>query len=119
MVTLRLCERFLGPLLHGDLVEHAAPGHLPAEEHVGDDVEVVGQCQILVDDLDPEIGGVFRAVDLDGLPVELGVAFVERVDPDDPFDQGRLAGTVVADERHHLSGADLEVDFVQRIHCAE
>ena len=33
---------------------------LAAEEHVLDDVEVVAEREVLVDDLDPELGGVLR-----------------------------------------------------------
>ena len=52
--------------LHARLVEHeAGAGPLPPEEHVGDDVEVVREREILVDDLDAELGGVARAVDVD------------------------------------------------------
>ena len=41
---------------------------LAAEVHVLDDVEVVAEREILVDDLDPEPGGVLRAGDRDRLP---------------------------------------------------
>jgi hypothetical protein len=37
----------------------------------------------------------------------------------DALDERRLAGAVVADERHHLSRPHLEVDVVQRLHRAE
>ena len=50
---------------------------LAAEVHVLDDVEVVAEREILVDDLDPELGGVLRAVDRDGLAVEADLALVE------------------------------------------
>ena len=92
---------------------------LAAEVHVLDDVEVVAEREVLVDDLDPEPGGVLRAVDRDRLAVEEHLALVDRVDPGDALDQRRLAGAVVADERHHLACADLEVDVRQRLHGAE
>ena len=41
---------------------------LAAEVHVLDDVEVVAEGEILVDDLDPEPGGVLRSVDVNSLP---------------------------------------------------
>ena len=44
---------------------------------------------------------------------------VEGVDPDDPLDQRRLTGAVVADERHDLAGAYFEVDLVERVDGAE
>ncbi len=92
---------------------------LAAEVHVLDDVEVVAQREILVDDLDPERGGVLRAVDRDLLPLEEDLALVERVDARETLDQRRLAGAVVADERHHLARADLEVDVGQGLDRAE
>ena len=94
-------------------------GPLAPEEHVGDDVEVVGEREVLVHDLDPEPGGVARAVDVDALALEAHLAFVERVDADDALDQRRLAGAVVADEGHDLAAADLEVDPVERLDGAE
>ena len=92
---------------------------LAPEEHVGDDVEVVGEREILVHDLDPELGGVARAVDVDRLALEEDLALVERVDPDDALDQRRLAGAVVADEGHDLAPAHLEVDAVERLDRSE
>ena len=92
---------------------------LAAEVHVLDDVEVVAEREILVDDLDPELGRVLRAVDRDPLAVEEDLAAVDRVDAGDALDQRRLAGAVVADERHDLAVAHLEVDVVERLHRAE
>ena len=92
---------------------------LAAEVHVLDDVEVVAEREILVDDLDPELGGVLRAVDRDRLAVEEDLAAVGVVDAGDALDQRRLAGAVVADERHHLAGAHLEVDVGERLDRAE
>ena len=54
---LRLHHRLLQPL--EDVVR------LAAEVHVLDDVEVVAEREVLVDDLDPELGGVLRPVDVD------------------------------------------------------
>jgi hypothetical protein len=45
-------------------------GPLAPEEHVGDDIEVVGQREVLVHDLDAEVGGVLGAVDADPLACE-------------------------------------------------
>ena len=103
-----------------DLVEPAqAVELLAAEEHVLDDVEVVGQREVLVDDLDAEVGRVLRAVDRDGLAVEEDLALVDRVDAGDALDQRRLAGAVVADEGHDLAGRDVEVDLVEGLDGAE
>ena len=54
-----------------------------------------------------------------GLAVEDDLALVDRVDPGDALDQRRLPGAVVADERHHLAGGDVEVDLVERLNRAE
>src|SRR4029077_10037755 len=92
---------------------------LAAEVHVLDDVEVVAESEILIHDLDPEPAGVLRAVAVNLAPLEQDLAAVGRVCPGDALDQRRLAGAVVADERHHLAGADLEVDVAQRLDGAE
>ena len=56
---------------------------------------------------------------VDLLAVEVDLAAVDRVDPGDALDQRRLAGAVVADERHDLARPYLEVDIRQRLHRAE
>ena len=55
--------------LHLGLVERVQRLELLApEEHVLDDVEVVGEGEVLVDDLDAEVRGLARVVDVTGLP---------------------------------------------------
>ena len=112
-------ERRGGGVLHRRLVEDLEPVGLAAEVHVLDDVEVVAEGEILVDDLDPEPRRVLRAVDVHLLALEDDLAAVGRVGARDALDQRRLAGAVVADERHHLAGAHLEVDVGQRLDRAE
>ena len=108
-----------GGLLHVGLVEQPGLAALAAEEHVLDDVEVVGQREVLVDDLDAERRGVGRAVDRDRLALEEDLAAVDRVDARHALDQRRLAGAVVADEGGDLAGTHREVDLVQHLHRAE
>ena len=107
--------------LHDRLLQAVEPvPRLAAEIHVLDDVEVVAEREILVDDLDPELG--WR-------PSACGCAPSRRRRrsrrssgvwmPDDALDERRLAGAVVADERHHLAGPDLEVDLGERLDGAE
>ncbi len=103
----------------GSLSRWKSVVRLASEVHVLDDVEVVAEREVLVDDLDPEPSGVLRAVDGDGLAFEDDLALVVAVDACDALDQRRLAGAVVADERHHLSRASIEVDVGQRLHGAE
>ena len=98
-------------LLHHRLLEPEEPVvDLAAEVHVLDDVEVVAQREILVHDLDPELGRVLRPVDRHLLAVEVDLAAVVAVDAGDALDQRRLARPVVADERHDLTRPHLEVD---------
>ena len=120
VVTPETLERLRRALLHHRLLkpEEEVPD-LAAEVHVLDDVEVVAQREILVHDLDPELGRVLRAVDRDRLAVEEDLAGVVAVDAGDALDERRLAGAVVADERHDLAGPHLEVDIGQRLHGAE
>jgi len=112
-------------VLHVDLVElphdrsHAAGDLLLTEEQVGHRVEVVAQGEVLVDGCDPERNGRLRAVDVHGLPVEVELAFVGRVDARDGLDERGLPGAVVAHEPDDLAGLHLEVDVVQRLHGPE
>ena len=92
---------------------------LAAEEHVRDDVEVVAEREILVDGLDAEPRRVARRVDLRLVALDEDRPGVGQVRPRDALDQRRLAGAVVADERHDLAGVHLEVDVRQRLHGAE
>ena len=130
---LATCCRIERMRRHGEALQHLPRprfhlGLLEAEEdvvrlttevHVLDDVEVVAEREVLVDDLDAEPGRVLRAVDRDLLPVRVHLALVHRVDPGDALDERRLAGAVVADERHDLAGPHLEVDVVEREDRAE
>ena len=113
-------QRLPRPPLHDRLVEplqHVVV--LAPEVHVLDDVEVVAQREILVDDLDPQANGVLRAVDVDLLALEQDGAAIDRMDARDALDQRGLPRTVVADERHHLAGAHLEVDISESLDRAE
>ena len=101
------------------LVEDLRPVDLAAEKHVLDDVEVVAESEVLVDDLDPEPCSILRPVNVDGRPLEEDLAAVGGVRAGHALDERRLAGTVVADECHHLAAPHLEVDVGQRLHRPE
>ena len=98
---------------------NAAEVPLLAQEQVGDHVEVVAQRQVL------EHGGDAEGLGLGGTrtrhlaAVEGDVAAVGLVDPGDHLDQRGLAGAVVAHERHHLTGPDVQVDVGERLDGAE
>ena len=113
-------QRLRRLLLHDRLLQPVeAVVRLAAEVHVLDDVEVVAEREILVDDLDPELRGVLRPVDVDLLALEEDLAAVGRVRAGDALDQRRLPGPVVPDERHHLAVPHLEVDVAQGLDRAE
>ena len=113
-------QRFARALLHRGLLQAEEPvTQLASEVHVLDDVQVVTQGEVLVHDLDPELGRVLRAVDGDRLSVEQDLAVVVAVDARNALDQSRLAGAVVADEGHDLAVPHLEVDRGERVHGAE
>src|SRR5581483_2951478 len=75
--------------------------------------------EVLVDDLDPEPRGILRPVDVHLAAFEEDLPAVGRVRAGDALDERRLAGAVVADERHHLPRVHLEVDVGQRLDRAE
>src|ERR1700732_2039841 len=64
---------------HRVLVEQAAAQGFPAEEHVLDDVQAVGQRQILVDGLDPQRGCVPGAPNVDRSSLEEDLTMVRVV----------------------------------------
>ena len=58
--TERPAQRLAGLALHLAVGEDAEPADLASQEHVLGDVEVVGQREVLVDELDAEPGGDAR-----------------------------------------------------------
>ena len=124
---------------HLQALEHLARrvGHLPALEHAqrawhpggpgdlapGEEVvgrpQVVEEREILVDGLDAELARVRRGVDRHLLAVHADHTAVEAVDAVQALDQRRLAGAVVAEQRHHLASEDVEVDVFERRDRAE
>jgi hypothetical protein len=94
IVTASRLSSSPGPLLHVDLVHLANDPRQPVtdllatEEEVLDDVEVVGQGEVLVDGRDSEghcVGGI-RDVHL--LSLEADAPGVGGMDPGDRLDQG-------------------------------
>ena len=97
-----------------DLGSHARPRELATRVEVVGRPEVVEQREILVHGLHAEGARVGRGLHGDGAPVHLDRAAVEPMNAAQALDQGRLACTVVSEERQHLTGSDLEVDAVER-----
>ena len=89
------------------------------QENVGADVQIVGQRQVLIDRLDAERARLARVGELDRPALVKNLALVRRVHARDALDQRRLAGAVVARQRQHLAGLQVERDLLQRLHAAE
>jgi hypothetical protein len=89
------------------------------EEQVGDDIEVLGQCQVLIYGRDSELGGVVRRLQSHRSPLPCRGAGVRWLGSGNGLDQGRLAGAVVADQADDLAAVDLEVDVLERLDRAE
>ncbi len=120
---LQLLEELGRAVDHRLLVEHVerppALLELAAEEHVVGRGQVVGDGEVLVDHLDPDVARVDRAVEVHDIALHLDRAGALREVAGDDLDQRRLAGAVVAHEADHLACADFEVDAAQRFDRAE
>ena len=83
---------------------------LAAQEHVLHDVELVDECEVLVDAVDPEFARV-----IDGAQLGLGAldeepALIGLLEAGEDLDQRRLAGAVVPQQPEHLALAQTQVD---------
>src|SRR3984885_5037179 len=105
--------------LHRVLVEQAVAQRFPAEEHVLDDVQVVGQRQVLVDGLNPKRGGVPSAPDVYLPSLEEHLAVVRLVGARDAAGEHRLPGPVVTAQAGHLASGQVQVHPVERLHRPE
>ena len=119
MVTRRRAQGVGRLQLHRVLVEQAAAQALPAEEHVLDDVQVVGQRQVLVDGLDPQRGGVPGTPNVHRSTLEVDLTMVRLVHAGDGAGEHRLPGTVVPTEAGHLARGQVQVHPVERLHRPE
>ncbi len=90
-----------------------------AQEQVLDDVEVVAEREILEHSLNAESRRLAWRADLDRPALPVHLTGVGAVDPRDGLDGDRFAGAVVADQRRHLAGPQLQVDVGQRLHRPE
>ena len=68
---------------------------------------------------DPVLDRGARRVDRDLLAVDEDLARVGMVEPVEDVHQRRLAGAVLAEQRVHLAGQQVEVDPVVREHAGE
>ncbi len=77
------------------------------------------QREMLIDHADAERLSVLGIGDSYLLAIEFDLAFVGRVETHDAFDQRRLAGAVLAEQRVEGAGGHLDRDIVERLEATE
>src|SRR3954466_1668707 len=118
-------ERLVGAAVHRGVVEEAelaeqpAARDLAAEEEVCRRVEFGRERAGLVDGLDPERARLERRADRHLAALEEDLACVRRLHAGERLDERRLAGAVVAAERHDLGRVDGEARAAQRADAPE
>ena len=100
-------------------VEKPVVAALLPQVDVRGDVEVVADTEILEHRRDTVLARRGRAAQLSRCAVDLDIARVRLEDARDHLRQRRLARRVVADERHHLAGVDLQGALHECLHGAE
>ena len=104
---------------HGAPVDDAALRRLLAEIDVLGHREVGHDAQLLVDHADAGRQRLARRAEMHGPAVDRHAAVVLAVQAGDDLHQGRLAGTVLADQAVDFAGAQHEVDVAQGRDAAE
>ena len=74
---------------------------------------------MLLDERHPVLDGLARRGRRERFPAAEHLAGRRMVEPGEDAHQRRLAGPVLAEDRQHLAGADVEVDVTQRLHLTE
>src|SRR5829696_2503585 len=92
---------------------------LRAEEEVAGDAHQRDHRQILVDRRDAGGERLAWRAEVHLIPFDQVAAFAGRVDAGKDLDQRRLAGSVVAEQAHHLPGVDAHRDVFQCDDAAE
>ena len=87
---------------------------LAADEDVLRRRQVGHQVQLLMDYADAQLLRAARRADFDRLAIEQDLALVGLVDAGEDLHQRRLAGAVLAHQRMHFAGVQLQPDPVQR-----
>ena len=90
-----------------------------AEEQVACDVQGGGHGEGLVDGFDARGAGIHRGAEVHRLAVQPDLAGVGGHRSGERFDQGGLAGPVVADDGEYLAGVEVEVDAIETDDPAE
>ena len=100
------------------VVDAGRAGDLAAHEDVVAHAHVRREAELLVDDGDAAVPRVRRGREDHRLAVELDRAGGGLDDAGQHLHQRRLAGAVLAEQRRHLAGADVEGDALQRVDVA-
>ena len=87
--------------------------HFAPQKHVVRDRQRRRQRQVLVHRFDPGVAGIHRRLEVQRLALELDFAFVGGDGTADRLDEGRLAGTVVADDSQDFTRVEVEIGIVE------
>ena len=102
--------------VHPAPVEQAVTAVLAAEKDVLGHRAERNEVDFLIDGADAAALGVLRRGEVDGLAAKHDGSAVLAIGAGQHLDHRRLAGAVLADERHDLPGLDLERCGSQRLH---
>ncbi len=111
VAELGMAERQQVELAKAPPVDRSQPGPRPApHHHVLGDRALGHQAELLVDDPDAARAAVLGVPERHLLPVEQQPPGVRAHRPGDHLHQGRLPGSVLAEQGVHFAGVDAEVD---------
>ena len=117
MATCQVYQQAPQVVKQGERTEPAL--ELAPEENVCRGRQIVGEREILVDDLDAYGARVNGAVEMHRFTLEADLSVVWRKVAGDDLDERRLAGAVVTHQADHLAWEYLNVHVMQRADCAE
>ena len=116
-------KQFEGAGVHSAMIEELErtdlSGHLATEEDIRGGANIIGQSEVLIDDLDPDGARVERPVEAMLRPVETDRPVGRMEVARDDLDEGRLASPVVAHEADHVAGVHRQLDVMKRPDRAE
>jgi hypothetical protein len=116
-LRLEFAKQRCRSLVHRGMVEKRERPNLASqfapEKNVGGRRQIIGQRQILVDDLNADGAGIHRSGEMNLLVLEQNLAVRGREIARDDLHQCRLAGAVVAHQADDFAGSDREIDMGQ------
>jgi hypothetical protein len=95
------------------------PGDEPEPPRLAPQGQVLGhrqrrdQVDFLIDRTDPPGAGGRRTVEINGMPVDADVAGILAQGTGHDLDEGRFAGTVLAEEAMNLTGVQADIDGLE------